>query len=133
VIGFERAKLAPAIAAGCSLVFAALLLAVRPNVVRNWSIYASATAGPRDAYPMFLGPFPTGYSCEVEARIIVRSGGHAFCASHLALEMGTRHQELLLAEFWPSPRWIALCEARLGQRSVREQPRVSSAGLPAFR
>ncbi len=130
--GFRRAKLAPAIAAGC-IVVVALLLTVRPNVVRHWNIYASASGGPRDAYPMFLGPFPTGSSCEVEARIIVRNGGHAFCASHLALELGTRYQDLLLAEFWPSPRWIALCEARIGRRSIREQPRASGAALSAIR
>ncbi len=131
--GFGRAKIALMIAAGSVAAFVAPLFTVHPTIVRHWDIYASATGGPRDAYPVFLGPFPTGFSCEVEARIIVRSGGHAFCASRIAFEIGTRHQELLRSEFWPSARWIALCEARFARRPVREQPRLSSAVVPGVR
>jgi hypothetical protein len=110
------------------MVLCAVVLVGRPTLVRHWDIYASSTGGPRASYPLFLGPFPTAFSCEVEARIIVQSGGHAFCASRLALESGNRHQEQLLAEFWPSARWIALCEARLARR-----PRPSNAAAASLR
>ncbi len=104
----------------------AVMLVVRPNLVERWGIYASATGGPSATYPLFLEPFPTRFSCEVEARIIVRNGGHAVCRSHLKLESGTREQDLLWAQFWPSARWIAFCEAQYRRQAVR--PRARSTG-----
>ena len=108
--------------------FAAAFLFTRPTVVERWSLYASATGGPPAAYPLFLEPFPTQYSCEVEARLIVRNGGHAVCRSRLKLESGTAEQELLWVEFGsPSARWIALCQARLRGTASREPARLSRA------
>jgi len=112
----------------CAALAAALIaamLVVRPNVVERWGIYASATGGPPATYPLFLEPFPTRFSCEVEARIIVRNGGHAVCRSHLKLESGTREQDLLWAQFWPSARWIAFCEAQYRGQAVRARVRLS--------
>jgi hypothetical protein len=103
----------------------AVMLLVRPNVVERWGIYASATGGPPAAYPLFLEPFPTRFSCEVEARIIVRNGGHAVCRSHLKFESGTREQDLLWAQFWPSARWIAFCEAQYRRHAVTPRARVN--------
>ncbi len=113
------------ICAALAAALIAVLLLVRPNVVERWGIYASATGGPAAAYPLFLEPFPTRSSCEVEARIIVRNGGHAVCRSHLQLESGTREQDLLWAQFWPSARWIAFCEAQYRRGAVRPRARGS--------
>jgi hypothetical protein len=101
------------------LLAGAALLAIHPNVVHRWAIYASATGGPPESYPLFLDPFPTQASCEVEARIIVRNGGHAVCRGRLELVAGTHDQELLMAQFWPSARWIAFCDAEYGRKSPR--------------
>src|SRR5450755_5108014 len=90
----------------------------RPTIAERWAIYASAIGGPPASYPMFLGPFPTKFSCEVEARIIVQNGGHAECRGHWEFETISKEQDLLWAQFWPSARWIAFCQARVGRRAT---------------
>ena len=57
-----------------STLVTAIIFVVRPNIVERWGIYASSTGGPPESYPLFLEPFPTKFSCDVEARIIVQSG-----------------------------------------------------------
>jgi hypothetical protein len=106
--------------------FVAAIVVVRPSIVERWGIYASATDGPPASYPLFLEPFPTKFSCEVEARIIVRNGGHAICRSHRKLELGTREQDLLWAQFWPSARWIAFCQAQFRPREFKQRARTTS-------
>jgi len=123
VTGLWRTALAAAILA----VLASAIVVVRPNVVERWGIYASTTAGPPDSYPAFLEPFPTKFSCEVEARIINENGGHAVCRSHWKLELGTAEQDLLWAQFWPSAKWIAFCQAQVRRHASAEQSRSSSA------
>jgi hypothetical protein len=113
-----------------ALIAAALLtglLVVRPNVVERWGIYASTTGGASDTYALFLEPFPTRASCEVEARIIVRSGGHAQCRSRFKLVAGTNEQDLLMSQFWPSARWIAFCEAQYRGRAKQPSRLASDA------
>jgi hypothetical protein len=106
--------------------FVAAIVVARPSIEERWGIYASATGGPPASYPLFLEPFPTKFSCEVEARIIVRNGGHAICRSHRKLEFGTREQDLLWAQFWPSARWIAFCQAQFRPRAFKQRARTTS-------
>jgi hypothetical protein len=125
VTGLRRTALAAAILA----VLASAIVVVRPNVVERWGIYASTTAGPPESFPAFLEPFPTKFSCEVEARIIVQNGGHAVCRSHWKLELGTAEQDLLWAQFWPSAKWIAFCQAQVRRHESTERSRLSNAGV----
>jgi hypothetical protein len=121
-----------ALVAALCAVFVTAIAAARPNVVERWGIYASSTAGPPDSFPLFLEPFPTKFSCDVEARIIVQNGGHAVCRSRLKLEMGSAEQDRLWAQFWPSARWIAFCQGQLRRHDSRERQLTSSAQRPAI-
>jgi hypothetical protein len=125
--------------AGCAAVAIAATVAFPPTVAERWNIYTSSTGAPGDAYTQFLGPFPTRVSCDVEARIIVRGGGHAYCGRTVALELGRTENDLLWSEFWPSARWIALCKARFKRQptsaapvTLRSSPDASREAAPAI-
>jgi hypothetical protein len=107
------------LAAAIVTALAAAILVMRPSIVERWAIYASSTGGPPQSYPLFLEPFPTKFSCEVEARVIVQNGGHAFCRGHMQVILANRDQDILWSQFWPSAQWIALCRTRFQSRIAR--------------
>jgi hypothetical protein len=84
--------------------------AANAEVVEHWSIYASSHGR---SYTRFLGPFPSAHTCNVEAREIVRAGGHAYCASETVLSFDRTGEQNLFWEFLSVANpWSRVCGGR---------------------
>jgi hypothetical protein len=108
-----RIKAALAVFAAVTLFVFGMFASGRVQIVRHWNLYAAA--GATQPYRLFLGPFPSAHTCEIERERIIGAGGHSFCASRLVVSLDREREKQLFWEFLSAANpWTRLCGPRRG-------------------
>lgn len=93
-----------AVVAVPAIAFAAL----RPQFEDEWALYTAPTA--HGHYQLYIDPFPSARSCELDRRVVRRNGEFGRCERYVVLSFDRKAREQLFWEFEsPGNPFARLC------------------------